>query len=76
MKLPMIFQVPDHLVLAQRELQEAKRSLLKAESGKAYAEAMVSFHSSTIKRLETLLLDSNNSHSLLAKSAEGENMKK
>lgn len=49
------FRTPSSAELAMRELAEARRELLKAQSGMEYAHAMCEFHSSRIRRLETLL---------------------
>ena len=42
--------------LMQRELDEARRSLLEALSTRDHAEASVAYHESRINRLERMLL--------------------
>ena len=41
--------------LMQRELDEARKALLEALSGRDYAEALVQYHSSRIDRLRSML---------------------
>lgn len=41
--------------LAAAELKEAQRELLKAQTGLEYAQAMVTYHTARIKRLEPLV---------------------
>lgn len=45
------FQVPSADALAFWELEEAKRKLLSAQTGREYADAMCKFHESQIERL-------------------------
>jgi predicted outer membrane protein len=52
-----MFRVPSPTHLAQRELEEARRELLKAQSGAEYAIAMVDYHRSRIERLRRTLMD-------------------
>lgn len=42
-------------MLAQREFEEARRELLKAESAREYAEALVTYHQARVSRLEGFL---------------------
>ena len=42
---------PAALVLAARELEDAKRGLLSAQSSREYADDMVKYYESKIKRL-------------------------
>lgn len=42
---------PNAEVRAMRELNDAKRSLLEAQSGREYADAMCKYHDARIKRL-------------------------
>ncbi len=42
---------PAALVLAARELEDAKRGLLSAQSSREYADGMVKYYESKIKRL-------------------------
>lgn len=46
------FRPPSVEELAVRELQEARRKLLEAQSGREFAEAMCSYHAARIERLE------------------------
>lgn len=46
-----LFFVPPALELATRELADAKRKLLEAQTGKEYAEAMVFYQSQRVTRL-------------------------
>jgi len=49
------FTMPSAEVLAVVELEEAKRKLLSAQTGKEYAESMCKFHESQIKRLNAYI---------------------
>jgi hypothetical protein len=49
------FTPPAALVLAARELEDAKRGLLRAQSGREYADGMVKYYESKIKRLTSYL---------------------
>ena len=49
------FATPSAEVLALRELEEAKRKLLDAQSGREYADSMCKYHEARIKRLTTFL---------------------
>lgn len=49
------FAVPSAETLALRELEEAKRKLLDAQSGREYADSMCKYHEARIKRLTTYL---------------------
>lgn len=53
--LQQLFRVPHANELAMRELNEAKRELLKAQSGRDYAQAMCEYHMNRINRLEAML---------------------
>lgn len=55
-KLIDTFRKPSAEVMAQRELDEAKRQLLEAQAGQEYAAAMVQFHQNRISRLNRMLL--------------------
>lgn len=46
------FRKPSAEVLAQRELEEARRQLLAAHSAMEYYQSMVSYHTGRIERLE------------------------
>ena len=49
------FQPPAALVLAARELEDAKRGLLAAQSSREYADGMCKYYESKIKRLNAYL---------------------
>lgn len=49
------FRTPSAEILAQRELEEAKRALLQAQAGMEYAAAMVDYHTSRIQRLNLMV---------------------
>jgi len=49
------FQPPAALVLAARELEDAKRGLLSAQSSREYADGLVKYYESKIKRLNAYL---------------------
>lgn len=46
---------PSPEALALRELENAKRSLLEAQSGREYADSMCKYHEARIKRLTAYL---------------------
>ena len=50
-KLTEITRAPSADAMAQRELEDAKRSLLEAYSAVEYATAMVDYHSKRVRRL-------------------------
>lgn len=52
-----LFRRPSALVLAQRELEQAQRDLLDAQSGQEYAKRMSDYHADRIKRLTAYLRD-------------------
>ena len=54
-KLKTMYLTPSAEVIAVRELDEAKRSLLEAQSGREYADSMCKYHEARIKRLTTYL---------------------
>lgn len=45
------FAMPSADAMALHELEEAKRKLLSAQTGREYADAMCKFHEAQIKRL-------------------------
>ena len=51
-KLTEMLRAPSAEVLAQRELEHAKRSLLEAQTTEEYARNMVVYHTERIKRLK------------------------
>lgn len=46
-----VYTTPSAEVIALRELEEAKRKLLEAQSGREYADSMCKYHDARIKRL-------------------------
>lgn len=50
-----LFTAPSAEVLALRELEDAKRRLLEAQTAREYAESMCKYHEARIKRLTTYL---------------------
>lgn len=52
-----VYTTPSAKTLALRELEEAKRKLLEAQTGKEYAESMCKYHEARIKRLTTYMQD-------------------
>ena len=49
------YKVPSAEAIALRELEESKRRLLEAQSGREYADSMCKYHEAKIKRLTTYL---------------------
>ena len=49
--LKNVYTTPSAEVIAVRELEEAKRKLLEAQSGREYADSMCKYHEARIKRL-------------------------
>ncbi len=50
-----MFRTPSAEVLALKELEEAERSLLEAQTNQEYAKRMAEYHNDRIKRLTTYL---------------------
>lgn len=50
-KLVELFKTPDALTLAAKELEDAKRELLRAQSSREYAHSMVLYREAQIERL-------------------------
>lgn len=50
-----VYATPSAEVLALRELEEAKRSLLETQSAREYADSMCKYREAQIKRLTTYL---------------------
>lgn len=46
-----IYATPSAEAIALKELEEAKRRLLEAQSGREYADSMCKYHEARIKRL-------------------------
>lgn len=53
--LTSLFRKPSSTMLAQAELEDAKRSLLSAQSAAEYAKRMSEYHTDRIKRLTAIL---------------------
>lgn len=53
-----IFRTPSALEIAARELAQAERHLLEAESGREYATAMVEYNKERIYRLRKYIKES------------------
>ena len=54
-KIREIFQTPSADILAFRELEQAQRSLLEAQTSQEYAKRMAEYHNDRIKRLTAYL---------------------
>lgn len=54
-KLSSAFKTPSAEVLAQRELEEARRQLLQAQSAAEYAQNLAAYHTQRIARLSAFL---------------------
>lgn len=50
-----VFATPSAEMLALRELEDARRKLLEAQSGREYANSMCQYHEARIKRLTNYL---------------------
>jgi hypothetical protein len=50
-QLKKLFAAPSPEMMALRELEDAKRSLLTAQTSREYAESLVKFREQQIKRL-------------------------
>ena len=50
-----IFDVPTAEMMALKELEEAKRKLLEAQSGREYADSICKYREAQIKRLTAYL---------------------
>ena len=50
-----LLAAPSPEMLAQREMEQARRQLLEAESAAEYAEAMSVYHRTRIERLDRML---------------------
>lgn len=50
-----IFRTPSAEVLALKELEEAERSLLEAQTSQEYSKRMAEYHNDRIKRLTAYL---------------------
>lgn len=53
--LKRLFRMPSPEELAARELDQARRALLEAQSAREYADAMVTYHQRRIDRLHRVL---------------------
>ena len=54
-KLIEMFRTPSAEVLALKELEEAERSLLEAQTSQEYSKRMAEYHNDRIKRLTAYL---------------------
>jgi hypothetical protein len=54
-QLSEIMRPPSAEVIAQKEFEDASRELLKAQSAKEYAEALVTYHKARVERLTEFL---------------------
>lgn len=52
-----LVSVPTAQALALRELEDARRALLEAQSGREYAESLCKYHDARIRRLSAYLQD-------------------
>ena len=50
-----LYKTPSAEAIALHELEEAKRKLLEAQSGREYADSMCKYHEARIKRLTVYL---------------------
>jgi hypothetical protein len=50
-----VYAVPSAEVIALKELEEAKRKLLEAQTGREYADSMCKYREAQIKRLTAYL---------------------
>lgn len=50
-----LYKVPSAEALALRELEDSKRKLLEAQSGREYATSMCNYYEAKIKRLSAYL---------------------
>lgn len=57
-KIKQIFEPPSAEVLAIKELEAAKRSLLEAHSAREYADSMAKYHEARIRRLNNYIYES------------------
>lgn len=53
------FRMPSADLLAARELEEAKRELLRTQSAQDYARRMVEYHQDRVKRLTAYMAKEN-----------------
>lgn len=56
-----LFRTPTALEMASKELAQAERSLLEAQSAREYADAMVTYHGDRIDRLRRYIREANES---------------
>jgi hypothetical protein len=54
-RIPNPFRTPSPEELIARELDQARRGLLEAQTGRDYATAMVAYHETRIGRLRAML---------------------
>jgi len=54
-----LFKTPTSVEIAARELEQARRQLLQAQSAAEYANRISAYHFDRIKRLSAYLVDAN-----------------
>jgi len=54
-----LFKTPSAIVIAARELEEARRQLLQSQSAAEYANRISAYHLDRIKRLSSYLVEAN-----------------
>jgi hypothetical protein len=54
-QLKELFRTPSAMTLAVRELEQAQRGLLEAQTSQEYSHRMSEYHNDRIKRLTTYL---------------------
>lgn len=54
-----LFKTPAAIVIAARELEEARRQLLRSQSAAEYASRISAYHQDRIKRLSSYLVEAN-----------------
>ena len=54
-----LFKTPTSVELAARELEEARRQLLRSQSAAEYASRISAYHLDRIKRLSAYLVEAN-----------------
>lgn len=67
---------PNHLIIAQRQLAEARCKLMEAEATASYAGLMIQYYSGMVARHEQLLVASNSPQSKNTPYTEETPMKK
>lgn len=55
--LKSLYRAPSPVMMARKELEDAQRNLLQAQSATEYARRMAEYHQDRIKRLTAYLRD-------------------